>query len=322
MKRSFQGIHRPLLPVMLTIDAGQPQPSADPTPSQSVPTPSSSHVQITQTLSTPPPITQPPPTLTALCTTTILNHKLQPQPITPPNSTLYNQHNLHQSLPFLLTFNQLFHHLLKFHHLHIMRYKKVPSFEPSYHMSPPPSHEPEIQSNQIYARKNLKLMEEDQGDPFATPLKRARVSGDISRRTNKVPSTLEAAQLLTNVASEGFKGTQTATSCLILAELKVVSTPTAQVKQLRLILLHLILVRQKVVQRRKGKDPMDMKQIDLDALLARRLVEQEEEAAKEALATEFDYIQARLNADQIFAEKIQQEEREQYSIEERAHSLT
>ncbi|GKA05302.1 putative ribonuclease H-like domain-containing protein [Tanacetum coccineum] len=60
------------------------------------------------------------------------------------------------------------------------------------------------------------------------------------------------------------------------------------------------------------------RQIDLDALLARRLVEQEEEAAREALATEFDYIQARLNADQILAEKIQQEEREQYSIEERA----
>ncbi|GJS25302.1 ribonuclease H-like domain-containing protein [Tanacetum coccineum] len=39
------------------------------------------------------------------------------------------------------------------------------------------------------------------------------------------------------------------------------------------------------------------------------IAEQEEEAAKEALATEFDYIQARLNADQIFAEKIQQEEK-------------
>ncbi|GKB75861.1 hypothetical protein Tco_0942756 [Tanacetum coccineum] len=59
MKRSFQGIHRPLLPAMLTIDAGQPQPSAAPTPSQPVPTPSPSHVQIT-----PPPISQPPPTLT------------------------------------------------------------------------------------------------------------------------------------------------------------------------------------------------------------------------------------------------------------------
>ncbi|GJV45180.1 uncharacterized mitochondrial protein-like protein, partial [Tanacetum coccineum] len=112
------------------------------------------------------------------------------------------------------------------------------------------------------------------------------------------------------------------------------------------------------VQRRKGKDPMTeedlqaevqasktskelqeladleeaqrlqakmdaetQRQIDLDALLARRLVEQEEEAAQEALATEFDYIQARLNADQILAEKLQQEEREQYSIEDRAKFL-
>ncbi|GJU96496.1 hypothetical protein Tco_1321252 [Tanacetum coccineum] len=73
-------------------------------------------------------------------------------------------------------------------------------------------------------------------------------------------------------------------------------------------------------QRLQAKmDAETQRQIDLDALLARRLVEQEEEAAKEALATEFDYIQARLNADQILAEKIQQEEREQYSIEERAN---
>ncbi|GJU26562.1 ribonuclease H-like domain-containing protein [Tanacetum coccineum] len=61
----------PLLPVMLPLKQVNPQPSADPTPSQSVPTPSSSHVQITQTLSTPPPITQPPPTLT---------HSVQPPP--------------------------------------------------------------------------------------------------------------------------------------------------------------------------------------------------------------------------------------------------
>ncbi|GJS07873.1 hypothetical protein Tco_0364669 [Tanacetum coccineum] len=84
MKRSFQGVHRPLLPVMLTIDAGQPQPSADPTPSQSVPTPSSSHVQITQTLSTPPPITQPPPTLTHSVQPPPQPSSVQPTATTPP----------------------------------------------------------------------------------------------------------------------------------------------------------------------------------------------------------------------------------------------
>ncbi|GKE93282.1 hypothetical protein Tco_1574377 [Tanacetum coccineum] len=62
-------------------------------------------------------------------------------------------------------------------------------------------------------------------------------------------------------------------------------------------------------QRLQAKmDAETQRQIDLDALLARRLVEQEEEAAQEALATEFDYIQARLNADQILAEKLQQED--------------
>ncbi|GJW72929.1 hypothetical protein Tco_0132299, partial [Tanacetum coccineum] len=53
MKRSFQGIHRPLLPAML---------SAAPTPSQLVPTPTPSHVQIpTPPITSTPPSTQPPP---------------------------------------------------------------------------------------------------------------------------------------------------------------------------------------------------------------------------------------------------------------------
>ncbi|GJY62300.1 hypothetical protein Tco_0462957 [Tanacetum coccineum] len=75
------------------------------------------------------------------------------------------------------------------------------------------------------------------------------------------PSTLEAAQILTNVASEGFKGSQAPL-------VNTGSTPSAQVNTAEVnTALHLILVRQK---------------------------KQEEEAAKEALATEFDYIQARI----------------------------
>ncbi|GJT81411.1 hypothetical protein Tco_1055753 [Tanacetum coccineum] len=56
----FAGLQNigPLLPAMLTIDAGQPQPSAALTSSQPVPTPTPSHIQIP-----PSPITQPPPTL-------------------------------------------------------------------------------------------------------------------------------------------------------------------------------------------------------------------------------------------------------------------
>ncbi|GKA32143.1 hypothetical protein Tco_0718510 [Tanacetum coccineum] len=120
MKRGFQGIHRPLLPVMLTIDAGQPQPSADPTPSQSVPATSSSHVQITQ----------PPPTLT---------HSVQPPP--QPSS--------------------------------VQPTATTPPTQPVQTTSPPPS----------------------------------KSSGEAQEEQIS-PSTLEAAQILTNVASEGFKGSQ------------------------------------------------------------------------------------------------------------------
>ncbi|GJV49482.1 hypothetical protein Tco_1439694 [Tanacetum coccineum] len=233
----------------------------------------------------------------------------------------------------------------------------------------------------------------DQGNEFATP-KKSKDSGE-AQADQISPSTLEAAQILTNVASEGFKGTQappgskiykrkpksttTPTKVLDFEEpaerpinsaerpintanttVNTGSTPSAQVNTGSIPSVQVNTGETERVQRREGKDPMTeedlqaevqaskkskireqrasrasmirgdqswqmdaeaQRQIHLDALLARRLVEQEEEAEKEALATEFDYIQARLNADQILAEKIQQEEREQYSIEDRAKFL-
>ncbi|GKG01748.1 hypothetical protein Tco_0306453, partial [Tanacetum coccineum] len=61
MKRGFQGLHRPLLPAMLTIVAGQTQPSSVSTSSQHVPLPTPPPVK-TPTLSTlTPPLTQPVP---------------------------------------------------------------------------------------------------------------------------------------------------------------------------------------------------------------------------------------------------------------------
>ncbi|GJY21060.1 hypothetical protein Tco_0393626 [Tanacetum coccineum] len=44
----------------------------------------------------------------------------------------------------------------------------------------------------------------------------------------------------------------------------------------------------------------------------------EEEATKVAFTNEYDFIQARLNADKILTEKLQEEEREKFTIEERA----
>ncbi|GJU18528.1 hypothetical protein Tco_1146494 [Tanacetum coccineum] len=47
----------------------------------------------------------------------------------------------------------------------------------------------------------------------------------------------------------------------------------------------------------------------------------EEEATKAALSNEYDFIQARINADKILAEKFQEEEREMYTIEQRTKFL-
>ncbi|GKC96549.1 hypothetical protein Tco_1161991, partial [Tanacetum coccineum] len=105
----------------------QPQPSADPTPSQSVPTTSSSHVQITQS----------PPTLT---------HSVQPPPqsstTTPPTQPVQTT-----SSPPVSTIPDIQPTLPPSPQIPSPSYHDTegPSFEPSYHMSPPPSHEPEIQ---------------------------------------------------------------------------------------------------------------------------------------------------------------------------------
>ncbi|GKC16489.1 hypothetical protein Tco_1013271 [Tanacetum coccineum] len=74
------------------------------------------------------------------------------------------------------------------------------------------------------------------------------------------------------------------------------------------------------------------KQLANDEEVARKLQEEweaeeekkrldEEEATKAALSNEYDFIQARLNADNILAEKLQEEEREMYTIEQRTKFL-
>ncbi|GJW37064.1 putative ribonuclease H-like domain-containing protein [Tanacetum coccineum] len=211
----FEGLQNigPLLPVMLTIDAGQPQSSADPTPSQSVPATSSSQVQITPT----------PPTVT---------HSVQPTATTPPTqpvqtTTPPTQPVQTTSPPPVSTIPDIQPTLPPSPQIPSPSYHDTegPSFEPSYHMSPPPSHEPEIQasisSEESEQLRNLmdivprlesrvksleKELKTDQGDTFVTPEK-SKGSGEAQEEQIS-PSTLEAAQILTIVASEGFKGSQ------------------------------------------------------------------------------------------------------------------
>ncbi|GJW35973.1 hypothetical protein Tco_0058893 [Tanacetum coccineum] len=74
------------------------------------------------------------------------------------------------------------------------------------------------------------------------------------------------------------------------------------------------------------------KQLANDEELARKVQEKweaekekkrlaEEEATKAALSNEYDFIQARLNADKILAKKLQEEERGMYTIEQRTKFL-
>ncbi|GJT51459.1 hypothetical protein Tco_0977616 [Tanacetum coccineum] len=87
----------------------------------------------------------------------------------------------------------------------------------------------------------------------------------------------------------------------------------------------------KAVSREKEKGKK-FKQLESDEELARKIQEEwegeeernriaEEKAANEALIRNFDDIKARIEADRLLAEKLQEQEREQFTIEERAKFL-
>ncbi|GJR60748.1 putative ribonuclease H-like domain-containing protein [Tanacetum coccineum] len=157
----------------------------------------------------------------------------------------------------------------------------------------------------------------DQENTFATPEK-SKGSGEAQEEQIS-PSTLEAAQILSNVASEGFKGSQaplgskiyrrkpksTTTPTKILhfeepdsaqvntaqvntAELNADSTPSAQVNTGEVNTAEVNTGETERVQRRKNRG----------------------RSCTRITSTEFDYIQARINGNQILVEKLQQEERE------------
>ncbi|GJR54379.1 putative ribonuclease H-like domain-containing protein [Tanacetum coccineum] len=302
MKRSFQGIHRPLLPAMLTIDAGQPQPSAAPTPSQPVPTPTPSHVQIpTPPITSTPPSTQPPPLTQPVQSTTpppqpsSVQLTSSPPPIqpvqptppitfsSPPITTIPDTQPTHPPSPQIPSppHNET----------------EGPSFEPSYHMSPPPSHEPEIQtsrtseeSEQLYkparilyprlaSRVNLRKELSDTKQTLGTAV--LQLIKKIKKLENKLRQKRKREETEDEEDAEGQD--------------QDIPSQTDQ--------------GNKFATPEKSKDSGEAQ------------AEQIKEAAKEALTTKFDYIQARLKCRSDSYRKIQQEEDEQYSIEDRAKFL-
>ncbi|GJT61299.1 hypothetical protein Tco_1004832 [Tanacetum coccineum] len=88
----------------------------------------------------------------------------------------------------------------------------------------------------------------------------------------------------------------------------------------------------KAVSREKEKAEKKFKQLESDEEMARKIQEEweeeeernriaEEKATNEALIRNFDDIKARIEADRLLAEKLQEQEREQFTTEERAKFL-
>ncbi|GJS73608.1 retrovirus-related pol polyprotein from transposon TNT 1-94 [Tanacetum coccineum] len=302
----------PLLPAMLTIDAGQAQPSCAPTTISACCTnPTQSHVQITT-----PPITSTPPSTTPspqpsnvqLTTSPPFIQPIQPTPLitlsSPLITTIPDTQPTHPPSPQIPSppYNET----------------EGPSFDPSSHM----------------LESRVESLEKELSDTKQT------LGTAVLKLIKKILRTLLLKDSL-------LHSTQVNTGSTTSAQVNTGSTPSAQVNTSSTPSAELNTGETKRVQRREGKAPMTeedlqaevqaskkskelqeltdleaaqrlqatmdaeaQRQIHLDALLARRLVEQEEEAEKEALATEFDYIQARLNGIfRFLAEKIQQKKK-------------
>ncbi|GJZ37936.1 hypothetical protein Tco_0584127 [Tanacetum coccineum] len=315
MKRSFQGIHRPLLPAMLTIDAGQPQPSAAPTPSQPVPTPTPSHVQIpTPPITSTPPSTQPPPLTQTVQSTPTLTQPVQSTTPPPQPSSV----QLTSSPPPIQP-----------------NIKTSRTSEESEQLRNLLDLVPRLESRVESLEKELSDTKQTLGTAVLQLIKKVKKLENKLRQKRKREETEDEEDAEASKGLYGITRPRGSKDLQKESQIYYIFSSKCTLQSNVLILQKVQAIKEKKKKSREQElqeladleaaqrlqatmDAEAQRQIHLDELLARRLVEQEEEAAKEALATEFDYIQARLNADQILAEKIQQEEREQYSIKDRA----
>ncbi|GKC24033.1 hypothetical protein Tco_1026183 [Tanacetum coccineum] len=382
MKRSFRGVHRPLLPFMLTQNA---ETEAQPSAAIQSPIPPPQPSQPVQSTTLTQPITSPQPSNVQIPTSPPQPTPIPTQPITsssPPITTIPETQPTHP--PSL--------HIPSSSHFSPHYETEGPPFEPPYHMSPPSSIQPEVPSSRTSEEseqlrnlldlvprlesrvesleKELSETKQTLGTAVLKLIKKVKKLEDRLKKKRQREET-EDEEDAEDQDQDGpsIKGSQappgskiyrrkpksTATSTKVLdfeePHESPVNTASIPVNTGSTPLTDINIGEAEHVQRREGKAPMteedlqaevqaskrskelqelaDLeeakrlqaqldaeaeKQIHFDELLARRLVEQEEEAAKEALTDEYDYIQARINADQILAEKLQQEEREQYSL--------
>ncbi|GJW53295.1 hypothetical protein Tco_0097380 [Tanacetum coccineum] len=130
--------------------------------------------------------------------------------------------------------------------------------------------------------------------------------------------------------NEGKSATQTAPT--------TTSTPTLTIfgddETIAQVLITMSQNKQKEKEKRKGITEAEkkFKQLANDEEVARKVQEEweaeeekkrlaEEEATKAAPTNEYDFIQARINADKILAKELQKEEREKFTIKQRAKFL-
>ncbi|GKD16023.1 hypothetical protein Tco_1205181 [Tanacetum coccineum] len=117
-------------------------------------------------------------------------------------------------------------------------------------------------------------------------------------------------KLSTDKVEEGTAEPEPRESTSSAAQTTPTPTPTTFGDDETIAQVLLNMSQAKAVSKRKGKRTKEER---------KRLTE--EEATKTALSNEYDFIQARIEADRLLAERVQEAEREQFTVEERAKFL-
>ncbi|GJX70585.1 hypothetical protein Tco_0307756 [Tanacetum coccineum] len=165
-----------------------------------------------------------------------------------------------------------------------------PSFEPSYHMSPPPSHEPEIQAS-ISSEENSGNSKSCPADKKVKKLRNKLKKKRKSKETNDSRGSGSRNFLLKQIRKS--KTTKTPTKILHFEEPDSAQVNTAQVNTAQV----------NTAELNPDSTTFTSSRITCEIIAVKLILSKRKKLQERALATEYDYIQARLYAEQILAEK-------------------
>ncbi|GJX83323.1 hypothetical protein Tco_0332804 [Tanacetum coccineum] len=176
-------------------------------------------------------------------------------------------------------------------------------------------------SKRVLALKNIKTAQDLEISNLKKRVKKLEKkkksrTPQLKRRLFKVKIESSPEKSLEDAETQGSAPVATAGVSVSTAEPSTPPTTTTFIEDEDLIIAQTLMKMRSVKSKEKSKEKRA--KLDEEVRLER---EREEEASNAALIKEWDSIEARIDADAQLAERLQAEEREQMSVEERARLL-